>query len=174
MMKRLIILLLVLFSFNLYSQAQVVSTNDSVQTAKSTKKQRGKQPKQVEKVNTKKTEWYSTTVYMYAVSSEFGDTTVYMTDIVALDSIKLTKKYDYLAFRSDFSIQFKQYLADNYGKNLQTVAVFFDKDRKKLTKKYSKLLKRYNSEEENSLKIITQDQFVFKAPDYNLYLDSGL
>ena len=168
-MKRLILILLALYTTSLYIQAQVTAKNDSVQSSVSVKKKRGKEPKQAETVNTKKAEWYPTTVYLYAISSEFGDTAVYITDIIELDSVQLTKRYDYLTFRSDYSSQLKQYLADKYGKNLQTVAVFFDKDKKKIDKRYNKILKRYKATKGYELITVSKEEFTFKLPDYAIY-----
>ena len=57
-------------------------------------------------------------------------------------------------------------MADNHGCQLQTPAVFYDKDQKNLMKRFNKVLKRYTDDKNVKVKIISQDQFKFKLPEF--------
>lgn len=147
--------------------AQVVDPDDPTDNnAMASKKRRDKQTKQQEeKIDTKKADWYTTTVYLFAASAQFGDSVEYVTDIIQMDSVQLTKKYDYLKYRSEFTYGFKQYLADNYGCENQTCAIFYDTKLKKAQKRYNKVLKRAKNSKLN-VTPITKDKYTFRLPDY--------
>lgn len=166
-MKRIYTLLILLLSVCTLAQAQVVDPEDpSEKSGMATMKRRDKATKQEEKINTKNADWYTSTVYMFAVSSQFGDSVVYVSELMPVENVQLTKKYDYLKFRSEFTYYFKQYLADNYGCEKQTCAVFFDKNKKKLNKRYDKVMKRYKADKAKKVNIIPQSGFTFKLPEY--------
>ncbi len=107
---------------------------------------------------------YLTPVYMFCISAEFGDSMVYFTSIQEIDSAQLTKKYDFLYYRSYYSRQFIDWLATAYGTQNQTSAVFYDKDRKRLMKRFTKLLKKYE-EAKNGMRVvfITEDRFKLQS-----------
>lgn len=132
------------------------------------KKQKKALEKQLQnaKIDTRKAETYATPVYMFGVSAQFGDTIVYITDICEVDNAELTRKYDYLTFRSEYSYQFTQFLGDSYNCSNQTTSVFFDKNKKKLMKRFSKLVKRYMESKDMKAKMIGTDEFKFKVPDF--------
>lgn len=120
---------------------------------------------QVEKIDTRKTETYATPLYMFGVSAQFGDTVVYVTELQKIEDAHLTRKYDYLAGRADYSYQLASHLADNYGAKDQTSSVFFDKNVKKLMKRYSKVMNRYLKDNSVRVTIIGLDQFKYKVPE---------
>ncbi len=132
-----------------------------------------KQPKKKmtkeEKIKAKQIEMknaavYLTPVYMFCISAEFGDTIVYFTSIQEVDSVQLTKKYDFLYYRSYYSRQFIDWLATAYGTQNQTCAVFFDKDKKKLMKRFTKLLKKYeNTKSGMHVVFVTEDRFKLQS-----------
>lgn len=166
-MKQIILLLLMLVCGINTLSAQAVDPNDPADNnAMASKKRRDKQTKQQEeKIDTKKADWYVTTVYLFAASAHFGDSVEYVTDIIALDSVQLTKKYDYLKYRSDFTFGFKQYLADNYGCENQTCAIFYDTKLKKAQKRFNKVLKRAKTNKMH-VTTVSKDKFTFTLPDY--------
>ena len=166
-MKRFAMFLLMLVVGITILPAQVVDPDDPADNnAMASKKRRDKHAKQQEeKIDTKKADFYTTTVYLFAASTQLGDTVEYITDIIPLDSVQLTKKYDYLKYRNEFTYGFKQYLADNYGCENQTCAIFFDTKPKKIHKRYDKVLKRAKT---NKLSItsVKKNEFTFRLPDY--------
>ena len=167
-MKRITLLLLILLAGLTTVSAQVVGPDDPTDNnAMASKKRRDKQPKQEEKIDTKKADAYNGTVYMFGVAAQFGDTTVYVTELRPVEGVQLTKKYDFLRSRNEFAYELKHYLADNYGGDKLTCAVFYDPKLKKAQKRYAKVLKRYETGK-NKLHVvhITQDQFKFTLPEY--------
>lgn len=150
-------------------QAQTVSDPDEPadgiverQQASQIKKQSKKKQKQ-EKIDTRKSETYTVPVYMFSVSAEFGDSVVYATGVQEVENAQLTRKYDYLYYRADYSYQFTEYLGNTLGAKNQTTCVFFDKDKKKLVKRFLKVMKRYEADPSIHLVLITADKFHFKA-----------
>ena len=129
---------------------------------KQTEKERKKLEKQ-EKIDTRRAETYTVPVYMFAVSAQFGDSIVYVTNLQKVDKAQLTRKYDYLAFRSDYSQQFNKYVTDSYFKANQVTSVVFDKNRKKALKRFNKILKLYERDKAMHLMLVTDDRFQFTA-----------
>ena len=134
------------------------------QQAAQSKKLSKKQQKR-EKIDTSKSATYTVPVYMFSVSAEFGDSMVYVTGVQEVPGAQLTRKYDYLYFRSDYSYQFTEYLGTAFGASNQTTCVIFDKDKKKLVKRYLKIMKRYEADSKVHLVMVTADRFHFKAVD---------
>ena len=116
-----------------------------------------------EKIDTQRAETYTVPVYMFAVSAQFGDSVVYVTNIQKVDGAQLTRKYDYLAFRSNYSHQFNKYVTDSYFKANQVTSVVFDKNRKKALKRFNKILKLYERDRGMHLMLVTDDKFQFTA-----------
>ena len=100
---------------------------------------------------------------MFAVSAQFGDSIVYVTNLQKVDKAQLTRKYDYLAFRSDYSQQFNKYVTDSYYKANQVTSVVFDKNRKKALKRFNIILKLYERDKAMHLMLVTDDRFQFTA-----------
>ena len=133
------------------------------------KKQKKALEKQLhnEKIDTRRAETYKSPVYMFGVSAMFGDTIVYITDINEVENVELTRKYDYLTYRSEYSYQFTQFLGDKYNCSNQTTSVFFDKNKKKLMKRFTKLMKRYMESKDMKATMIGPDEFKFKVPEFS-------
>ena len=81
-------------------------------------------------------------VYLFGVSQELTDSVVYVTFINEVDSFDLAKKTKFLPFRSEFSLQLKEYMEGTLKKDHQTTVVFYSNSRKKLSKKYYKIEKK--------------------------------
>ncbi|MBR3478388.1 MAG: hypothetical protein IKH43_04755 [Bacteroidaceae bacterium] len=116
-----------------------------------------------EKIDTQRAETYTVPVYMFAISAQFGDSVVYVTNLQKVDDAQLTRKYDYLAFRSEYSHQFNKYVTSSYFKENQVTSVVFDKNRKKALKRFNKILKLYEHDRGMHLMLVTDDRFHFTA-----------
>ena len=90
-------------------------------------------------------------VYLFGVSQALTASVVYITTI-----------NEFLPFRSEFSLQSKEYMEGTLKKDHQTSCVFFSKSRKKISKKYYKIKKRYL--DNPYTKIVPVDEFRFKHP----------
>ncbi len=167
---RLSTILTVLFVSTLAMHAQTYDPEDDSrradmfvdeQQARQAKQQKKRKDKK-ERIDTQNAATYTTPVYMFAISAEFGDTIAYFTGVQQVENVQLTKKYDYLYFRSDYSYQFTQYLGDTYGTSNQTTCVIFDKNKKKLVKRFMKIMKRYEENADMHVNLITADRFHFR------------
>ena len=130
---------------------------------KLTKKEKEKQAK----IDTRRAETYTIPVYMFAISAQFGDSVVYVTNLQKVDGAQLTRKYDYLAFRSEYSRQFNKYVTDAFFRENQVTSVVFDKNRKKALKRFNKILKYYERDKEMHMMLVTDDKFQFTAMQVN-------
>ena len=101
-------------------------------------------------------------VYLFGVSQQLTDSVVYLTFINEVDSFDLAKKTKFLPFRSEFSLQLKEYMEGTLHKDHQTTVVFYSARRKKLSKKYYKIKKRYL--DNPYTKIVPIDGFKFRHP----------
>ena len=117
----------------------------------------------MERIDTKKSETYTVPVYLFGISAQFGDSVVYVTNLQMVDNAQLTKKYDYLAYRSDYSSQFRKYIADTYKIKHPVTSVVFEKNRKKALKRFNKILKRYENNKSMHLMQVTDDKFHFSV-----------
>ena len=100
-------------------------------------------------------------VYMYGVSFDFTDSVIYMTDVQYLDSIIVNKDAS-IQNHVYYSMQMKVYLEGTLGETNQTCAVIYSPDKKKLEKRYLKMLKKYQTDKSKLLKLIGADSFVFR------------
>ncbi|MBO7569142.1 MAG: hypothetical protein J6T11_02150 [Bacteroidaceae bacterium] len=101
-------------------------------------------------------------VYLFGVSQLLTDSVVYITFINEVDSLDLAKKTKFLPFRSEFSLQLREYMEGTLKKDHQTTTVFFSTNRKKLSKKYYKVKKRFL--DNPYTKIVPIDNFRFRHP----------
>lgn len=102
------------------------------------------------------------TVYLFGVSQELTDSIVYITFINEVDSLDLEKRTKFLPYRSEFSLQLKEYMEGTLNKDHQTTCVFYSSNRKKLSKKYYKIKKRFL--DNPYTKIMPIDGFKFRHP----------
>lgn len=100
-------------------------------------------------------------VYMYGVSVNFNDSVVYMTDVQHLDSIVINKDGSIQNY-ANYSIQLKVYLEGMLGESNQTCAVIYSDNKKKLEKRFVKMRKRYQTNENKLLKQVGTDAFQFR------------
>lgn len=108
---------------------------------------------------------YTCPVYMFCISAEFGDSTVYFTSVQEVDSVQLTKKYNLLRYRSYYSGQFHDYLSTAFATGNQTTSVFFDKKRSRMIKRFNKIMKKYETAKGTHVVLVTEDKFKLKSAE---------
>lgn len=81
--------------------------------------------------------------YMFGFSASFNDSTVYFTDIQEVDSVWMEKKNNFLAGRSQYSYQLRNYFAQKTDQPQRTCIVISSPKRKDVEKKYAKMKKQY-------------------------------
>ncbi len=105
-------------------------------------------------------------VYVFGVGINFNDSTVYLSDIIPVNYIRLEPKTKFLPHRAEFSLQFREYLEGKLGLVNETTSVFYAVKRKKAEKYYSKLKKRYFDEGVKDMIVVDPQLFSFKLPEY--------
>lgn len=105
-------------------------------------------------------------VYVFGVGTNFNDSVIYLTEIAEIHSMKLQKKTNFLPFRAEFSLQLREYLEGSLGNTNETCCMFYSDKRKKLSKRFYKLKKRYLDEGNWQIVMVGQDKFSFKKPDF--------
>lgn len=103
-------------------------------------------------------------VYLFGVCQQLTDSIVYITDINEVDSIDLERKTKFLPFRSEFSLQLKEYMEGRLQKRYQTACVFYSDKRKKLSKKFYKIKKRFLDNTYTKVVILGHERFKFRHP----------
>ncbi len=145
------------------------------ETKKSKEERRAeKQLAQAEKERAKQEEWEkkhapseADVVYIFGVGTNFNDSTVYLSEVLPVTHLRLTKKYKFLPYRADFSQQFKDYLMEHYGVQHETTCVFYAAKRSKTSKRFYKMKKRYLDMGTSNLIVVPADSFKFTKPDYD-------
>ena len=104
-----------------------------------------------------------TKIYVYGFSASFNDSTVYLTDIMELDSAWINVKTKFLYGRESYSYQLKNYLQEK-GVETPTCIVSYALKRKDAEKKYLKLKKRYTEGKDVNylVKFIAANDFKFE------------
>ena len=106
-------------------------------------------------------------VYLFGVSTNLNDTIVYFSDVVAIPYVRLQKKTKFLPYRSEYSLQMREYLEGTLGEQFQTVAIFFSDKEKKVKKRFAKMQKRMADEGYGRIVVVAQEDFTFKKPDWD-------
>lgn len=83
--------------------------------------------------------------YMFGFVASFNDSTVYFTDIQQVDSVWVTKKKNFLAGKSNYSYQLRNYFAQQLNLPQRTVVVVSSLKRSEVEKKYNKMKKQYTA-----------------------------
>ena len=103
-------------------------------------------------------------VYMFGFAASFVDSVAYMTDLQGVDAYLMPNGY--LADRSLYALQFNNHVVSKEGKEIITSAVFYDKKKSKLEKKYQKVRKKYRENHAVILQSVGVDQFRFEPEEY--------
>ena len=102
-------------------------------------------------------------VYMYGVSIDFNDSTVYLTDVQYIDSAIINNDGS-LRHSANYSMQLKMFLEGTLNEKDQTCAIIYSSKKKKLGKRFLATRKRYQQDKNKMLKQIGTDSFTFKKP----------
>ena len=105
--------------------------------------------------------------YMFGFVASFNDSTVYFTNIQQVDNAWVTKKKQFLAGRNQYSIQLREFFANQRNMPNRTCVVIANVDRKKLEKKYIKMKNKYlvKSKKPYDVRNIAESDFKFTAVD---------
>ena len=109
-------------------------------------------------------------VYMFGLAASFNDTIVHFTEVQAVDSVWMDSKTHFLLGRENYSNMLRNYLDQQLQMPHRTCIVIFDKNLKRVQKKYLKMKKLYTAEgkkvkNHNDIRMIAKSEFQFKAPD---------
>lgn len=112
-----------------------------------------------------------TRIYMYGFAASFNDSTVYFTDIQALDSATVEAKTHFLYARDNYSYQLRDYLRTK-GMASPTCVTSFATKRKNVEKKYLAMKKKY-ANGKYIVKHVTPDEFKYQVimPDETTDVD---
>lgn len=114
-------------------------------------------------------------VYMYGFACSFNDSTVAFTSIQGVDSCYLQSRTGFLVSRDNYSYQLRDYLKSK-GVTDATCIVVFSPKRKKVEKRYAKMLKRYEHPKKGNfiVKKISNADFKFSGIEpYDSVVASG-
>lgn len=111
-------------------------------------------------------------IYIFGVGTNFNDSTIYLTEITPVNGLRLDPKTKFLPARSEFSLQFREYLEGQLGLVYETTCVFYSEKRSKAQKYAYKLRKRYLDQGYQNLIVVDPQKFTFKLPDYLKTTDS--
>ena len=100
-------------------------------------------------------------VYMYGMSVNHHDSTVYITDVQDLDDIIINTDGS-LQNYAGYSMQLKVYLEGTLGNVNQTCAVVYSYKKKKLEKRFIKTKKKFLANKDQVLRQIGTDTFTFQ------------
>jgi hypothetical protein len=100
-------------------------------------------------------------VYTFGFSASFNDTTVYITNIQAIDSAWVTSKNKFLLNRNNYSLQLKDYLEGKLKLKDRTCIIISNVNKKKLEKKYMKMKHKYINNKDLSIIYLSDNDFKF-------------
>lgn len=103
-------------------------------------------------------------VYVFGVSQMLTDSIVYISPIQEIAGIDLQKKTKFLPYRSEFSMQMKQYLEGELHLQKQTACTFYASTRKKASKIYYRIKKRYLDNPKTKIFMVDGSKFAFVHP----------
>lgn len=101
-------------------------------------------------------------VYIFGLAASFNDSIIYLTNIQELDSAWVDDKNDFLANRSDYSYQLKNYF-ESKNINHRTCIVSYALKRKDIDKKYQKLKNKYTKGGNFDIRYINNENFKFSV-----------
>lgn len=101
-------------------------------------------------------------LFIFGFVSSFNDSTVYFTTIHETDSAWIDKKTKFLYSRDNYSYQLRDFMRNQGVENPTCVTIYAQK-RKKIEKKYSSLLKRYEKNGYYTIKYVTPTEFVYNT-----------
>lgn len=105
-----------------------------------------------------------TSGYGFGISASFKDSLVYFTEIQPIDSLYMSTKTKFILGRDYYSLQLKNYVETINNDAHRTCVFIYDTNKKKLEKRYNKLLNKYKSGE-FLVKTIDTASFKFTSVD---------
>ena len=105
--------------------------------------------------------------YLFGFAASFNDSTVFFTDIQQVDSVWVTKKKSFLAGRSNYSYQLRDYCERKMDLPKRTCVVVSALKKKEAEKKYKKMMKKYVGKKGKNydVRYIPSSDFQFHAVD---------
>lgn len=100
-------------------------------------------------------------VYMFGIAASFGDSIVYFTDIQIISGNEVLSKNGFLEARNQYAYQLKNYVENSENLPNRTCAIFFDKKKSKLEKKYIKLKNQYSKDKSVLYRNLDSGKFKF-------------
>lgn len=108
----------------------------------------------------------TTKVYMFGFALSLTDSVVYLTDVQAVDSAQVEKKYGFLYGRSLYAAQLQSHIENTHNKPNTTCVVFFNPKKSKLEGEYIEIRKRYSKDKDVILTPVGVDAFQFQREEY--------
>ena len=121
-------------------------------------------------------------MYMFGFAASFNDTIVHFTSVQAVDSAWMDTKTKFLLGRDNYSLQLRQYLADQEQMPSRTCIVVYGLKREEVEKKLLKMRHLYTtpknakkkSRQHFDVRYVDDQQFQFKAIDMSeTYIDEN-
>ncbi len=114
-------------------------------------------------------------MYMFGMAASFTDTIVHFTSIQQIDSAWIDTKNNFLQSRSDYSSQLRDYLAQKLEMPQRTCIVVYNKNPKKLEKKYAKMKRLYTAQKKGArhfdVRFVEESDFHFRTIDETPYIE---
>lgn len=113
----------------------------------------------------KKAEPQITTIYVFGVAQDMGDSIVYITSIAPVNGATLLP-HDLLQHQQYYSEQMKNYVAQQYEVAHPTVGFFYARNQKKIAKKLARVQEKMAKNAFKHLTFVTikPEEFHFKVP----------
>lgn len=89
-------------------------------------------------------------LYIFGMAASFTDTIVHFTSIQEVDSAWTDKKKHFLLGREEYSYQLRDYLGAELLMPHRTCVVIYDTKRKKIEKRFAKMMRLYGSPAKNA------------------------
>ena len=105
-------------------------------------------------------------IYMFGFAASFSDSTVYFTNVQAVDNVWMDSKTKFLLGRDNYSLQLKHMLAQKMNQPNRTCIVAFGKKRKDVENKLLKMKKLYTNKKAKTqydVRYIPENEFRFQA-----------
>lgn len=111
-----------------------------------------------------KNEIQVTDMYAFGYVTSLNDSIVYLTEISNMPRVTVNKKNGFLVNRSSYSNQLKEHFK-RMGIEHPTCAIIFDRNRKKISKKFVGMMKKLQKNNRYFVKTISAEEFTFKELD---------
>ena len=105
--------------------------------------------------------------YMFGFAASFNDSLIFFTDIQQVDSVWLTKKKGFLAGKSNYAYQLRNYCEEKMELPKRTCVIVSSVKRKDVEKKYKKMMKKYVGKKAKNydVRYISSSDFKFHVVD---------